>query len=231
MVSFFPGACPVPYASPRMHTNGAYMPGLVVAPPSAAQLIAPPSAVPVQTMPSRQASSVLPQDPNLRPSVPPEELAALGVSYMPPEELASMLLHSSDLSRQVAIIDLRSYDYAGGHVRGSIQVPHGHIWNQSQLDQVIARLSGAQKVVFHCMISMHRAPQCAKIYKQRLMQMGRHQEVAILRGGYNLWRSLYSGNPALIEDETTNELFARNQQQLGMFYGQQVLADLPYFYR
>eukprot|EP00971_Amphidinium_carterae_P037158 730155-Amphidinium_carterae.1 len=73
---------------------------------------------------------------------------------------------------------------------------------------------------------MHRAPQCAKIYKQRLMQMGRQQEVAILTGGYNLWKALYSGT-TLIEDETSNEVFARNQHQLGLLYGQHVLQDLP----
>jgi len=156
------------------------------------------------------------------PSVPAAELAALGITYMPPEALRTRMAAGA---LNIVVVDLRTFDYPGGHIRSSLQVPATGVVLRT--DEVISLLAEYDIVIFHCMLSMHRAPQCAQIYKKRLMALGRQQQVAILEGGYSKWRALYSGHPSLIEDETHNYEEVLRQHSLGLALGQQFIADLP----
>merc|ERR1712087_1040964 len=120
---------------------------------------------------------------------------------MQPEELRA-LIEARDRCAPCArfvVVDLRKSDYSGGHVKGSMQVPSMEVIGNT--DKIIKQLENYDLVIFHCMISMHRAPQCAQYYKSRLHALGRNQAVVILEGGYSRWREMFSRNPALIEDE------------------------------
>merc|ERR1712137_1059607 len=139
-----------------------------------------------------------------------------------PDESTHM---EAGIQNNMVVVDLRTFDYPGGHIRGSLQVPAAGVVVRT--DEVIALLAEYSTVIFHCMLSMHRAPQCAQIYKKRLMELGRQQSVAILEGGYSRWRMLYSGNTSLIEDETHNYAEALRQHHLGLALGQQFIASLP----
>jgi len=157
------------------------------------------------------------------PSVPAAELAGLGITYIPPEVLCAHM--EAGIQNNMVVVDLRTFDYPGGHIRGSLQVPAAGVVLRT--DEVVSLLADYNTVIFHCMLSMHRAPQCAQIYKMRLIALGCHQHVAILEGGYSRWRTLYSGSPSLIEDETHDYAEAVRQHNLGLALGQQFIADLP----
>lgn len=155
------------------------------------------------------------------PSVSAAELATLGIVYILPELLCG---HMEAGTQDMVVVDLRTFDYAGGHIRGSMQIPSTGLVVRT--DEVITLLAEYSVVIFHCMLSKHRAPHCARIYKKRLMELGRQQHVAILEGGYGKWRMLYSGSP-LIEDETHDYEEAVQQHTLGLALGQQFIASLP----
>lgn len=155
------------------------------------------------------------------PSVSAAELATLGIVYILPELLCG---HMEAGTQDMIVVDLRTFDYAGGHIRGSMQIPSTGLVVRT--DEVITLLAEYSVVIFHCMLSKHRAPHCARIYKRRLMELGRQQHVAILEGGYGKWRMLYSGS-SLIEDETHDYEEAVQQHTLGLALGQQFIASLP----
>lgn len=166
----------------------------------------------------------LPAHLQLPPSVPKSELAQLDITYLPPGTVRGMIAASNQGQFPFAIVDLRDADFIGGHIPGC-----EHIASKSfirNIDAAIRRLEQTPLVVFHCLISMHRAPMCAKMYKQRLLQLGRQQDVAILEGGFSAWRDLYSGNPWLIEDETLGTVGAQSQYAHGFGLGQQFVADV-----
>lgn len=103
------------------------------------------------------------------PSVPEIESAVFGITYMLPEVLRN---HMEAGARNFVVVDLWSFDYTGGHIQeGSLQVPSVGV--VARTNQVVGLLAAYSIVIFHCMVSMHRAPQCAQIYKRRLMELGR----------------------------------------------------------
>lgn len=157
------------------------------------------------------------------PSVPREELARLGIQYLPPHALQDMIAKRNSGQFTLAIVDLRDNDFVGGHIPGCVNLPSRSFVRS--LDQAIGTLSSAPLVVFHCLISMHRAPMCAKMYKERLLQLGYNQDVMILEGGFSRWRDLFTGQPWLIEDETLDVEGAQRQYALGFGLGQQFVED------
>merc|ERR1719291_756569 len=156
-------------------------------------------------------------------------MARLGIAYMTPQQLRGMM-EQRDQNAQVkpfVVVDVRDYDYAGGHIRGSVNIPATQVIANSKTegpDATNSRLQNASLVIFHCYISKHRAPQCAKCYKEKLMKLGRTQEVAVLEGGYyNFW-TCYSGNTQLLEDETLSSGQVEQQRNLGVSLGTQFVA-------
>jgi Cdc25 family phosphatase len=120
-------------------------------------------------------------------------------------------------------VDLRDQDFYGGHIPGCVHITAQQF--RDNIDGAMAKLQHAGLVIFHCLISMHRAPMCAKLYKERLMQLGRQQEVAVLEGGFTAWRDVFSGNPRLIEGETLDSAGAQQQYALGFGLGQQFVSS------
>lgn len=171
-----------------------------------------------------QVPRALPLHMQPPPSVPRGELARLGIQYLSPLKVRDMIESRNYGQASFAIVDLRDEDFFGGHIPGC-----DHISSRSFVSNVnaaVRRLEGVPLVIFHCLISMHRAPMCAKIYKESIMQLGRHQDVAILEGGFSQWRDLFSGQPSLIEDECIDSAGAQSQYALGFGLGQKFVADV-----
>lgn len=144
----------------------------------------------------------------LQPSVAEEELNAVGVNYIPAEEFRVWFVRGYT---HFQVVDLRSSDYAGGHIRGSMNLfPIDFTEN---IDSVVARLQHKRTVVFHCQHSLHRGPQCAYAYQKRIAELGRMQQVLVLRGGWNRWKELYGADPALCEDLLVPMSAAEAQQR------------------
>lgn len=139
------------------------------------------------------------------------------------------MMEARDRGQQLSnfvVVDLRGPDFAGGHIRGCTNIPSMDLIGN--LDGAVGQLQSAEIVIFHCLISRHRAPQCAKYYKERLQMLGRKQNVLILEGGYNAWRDLYAGNPALIsQDAGMSPDQVQRQVQMGIHLGQQFVAAAP----
>jgi Cdc25 family phosphatase len=151
-------------------------------------------------------------------------MAMLGINYVSPFQVKGMVEAAAWGGRDFVIVDLRDADFAGGHIPGCEHIPSKTFI--PTLDGIISRLQGKRMVIFHCLISMHRAPTCAKLYKERLMAMGRSQDVAVVEGGFHSWREQFSGNPRLIEGETLSQADAQRQYMQGYSLGQQFVADV-----
>jgi len=124
------------------------------------------------------------------------------------------------------VLDLRSFDFAGGQIHGAVNITHNMILDPLELDSVIDRFTSAAAVVFHCMLSIHRAPLCAKLYKKRLLELGMQQKVQILEGGFSRWRQLFSTNEALLDKFGTDDEahFAEQQLELSRLFGEKVTS-------
>ncbi|KAI4098337.1 MAG: hypothetical protein LQ339_006488 [Xanthoria mediterranea] len=80
---------------------------------------------------------------------------------MPTTTLSSLLL-SPTASANIAVIDVRDSDHAGGHIRSSIHVPSSTL--DHRLPELVRTLRGKEKVVFHCALSQQRGPGAALRY-------------------------------------------------------------------
>lgn len=76
------------------------------------------------------------------------------------EDLRDILL--SPKASSVAVIDVRGDDHVGGHIRGSSHVPISSL--DYKLPELIRKLAGKEKVVFHCALSQERGPTAALRY-------------------------------------------------------------------
>merc|ERR1719160_2239230 len=130
-------------------------------------------------------------------------------------------MEARDCGQQLSnfvVVDLRGPDFEGGNIRGCVNIPSMDLIGN--LDGAVGQLQNAETVIFHCLISRHRAPQCAKYYKERLQKHGRKQKVLILEGGYNAFRDLYTGNPDLVEQDANMSAYqVQRQVQLGIHLG------------
>ena len=91
------------------------------------------------------------------------------------EQLSSILL-SSDASN-VAVIDVRGDDHAGGHVHSSTHVPSTSL--DYRIPQLVRTLAGKKIVVFHCALSQERGPSAARRYiEAKKKDRMKNQEVA-----------------------------------------------------
>eukprot|EP01006_Ploeotia_vitrea_P064217 TRINITY_DN87283_c0_g1_i1.p1 TRINITY_DN87283_c0_g1~~TRINITY_DN87283_c0_g1_i1.p1 ORF type:complete len:147 (-),score=43.47 TRINITY_DN87283_c0_g1_i1:45-485(-) len=84
------------------------------------------------------------------------------------------------------VIDCRDDDYAGGHIDGARNIPAYKFG--SVVSDLVAELKDKDvKVVFHCMQSQIRGPQCAQVF---LSELGKQSggkakcSVYILSGGF-----------------------------------------------
>jgi len=145
--------------------------------------------------------------------------------YIDAGELSASLL-AGDVASLV-VVDVRDDDFAGGHVRGAINIPStSSLWQPEQKAELLARINSSrsdssvpvQRVVFHCAKSQVRGPSCARLFASALEEAASTTtteaasttseaaaappKVLVLRAGYNNWESAYKGSAneeALIE--------------------------------
>ena len=87
-------------------------------------------------------------------------------------------------------------DFAGGHIRGCVNITSDKFYEDADLDAVVLRLRGYKRVVFHCHYSQQRGPFSARRYAARLGDDADTQ-VCILHGGWRAWSSAF-GNDATL---------------------------------
>jgi len=62
----------------------------------------------------------------------------------------------SDARESTVIVDVRDTDFKGGNIRGALNIPSEHFYNDAQVDDLVERFAQSQYVVFHCMFSQQR---------------------------------------------------------------------------
>jgi len=106
----------------------------------------------------------------------------------------------SDARESTVIVDVRDTDFKGGNIRGALNIPSEHFYNDAQVDDLVERFAQSQYVVFHCMFSQQRGPFCATKFASRLgaAQLPQKPQVFVLERGFSGWLS--SGNLDLCEN-------------------------------
>lgn len=96
---------------------------------------------------------------------------------------------SPEEAAKTRVLDVRDYDFEGGHVRGCVHVPASSFYRDEDVDRFIASLpDSVDHVIVHCFFSMQRGPFTASRIAQRLRAgAGRGDvRVDVLKGG---WRA------------------------------------------
>lgn len=57
-------------------------------------------------------------------------------------------------------------DFKGGNIRGALNIPSEHFYNDAQVDDLVERFAQSQYVVFHCMFSQQRVSEDATWAKE-----------------------------------------------------------------
>jgi len=103
-----------------------------------------------------------------------------------------MRAHSRS-DHDLAVIDVRRHDHAGGHVAGSFKRPAHTFYDE--LDVFHKEFSGYKMLAFYCSSSKGRAPKCAGWYQDYLERHTEasagtahmQPEVFVLEGGIWEW--------------------------------------------
>lgn len=113
------------------------------------------------------------------------------------EEVRKVLEESKESN--IAIIDVRGADYAGGHIAGSVNVPYDKF--AEQLDALVAKYKDTDRVIFHCMYSEQRGPHCANTFLNRRKELFPSAEPNsyVLLGGFQKWLQTYYDDEAAMK--------------------------------
>ncbi|KAH8822464.1 S-adenosyl-L-methionine-dependent methyltransferase [Flagelloscypha sp. PMI_526] len=117
------------------------------------------------------------------------------IPVMQREDLHKRIQNASEL--RLAIIDVRNLDYAGGHIKGSVQVIAQTFPNN--LLGFHERFGTMDDVVFYCGSSSGRAPRCAGWYLDHLeaQKVVPRPQVWILEGGMKGWLKDFEGDGSI----------------------------------
>ena len=77
------------------------------------------------------------------------------------EELSSIIL-SPEITRSLAIFDVRDDDHVGGHIASSTHVPSSSL--DYRIPEIVRKYANTDIVVFHCALSQQRGPSAALRY-------------------------------------------------------------------
>ncbi|CAA7269902.1 unnamed protein product [Cyclocybe aegerita] len=121
-------------------------------------------------------------------------------SFLAAEEVAAFIRDPTAASKDIAIIDVRRNDHAGGHVRGS------HNWAAQtfydDLPSFYEQFKETPRVIFYCQSSNGRGPRSAGWYQDYLDAQGEgsHKSTAyVLEGGIKNWLKTFEGQEDLID--------------------------------
>ncbi|ETV99261.1 hypothetical protein, variant 3 [Aphanomyces invadans] len=62
------------------------------------------------------------------------------------------ILKNPEAKSAVRIVDVRDVDFAGGHIRGAINVPEEHFHDDDEVDNFVEEMKSVPTVIFHCMM-------------------------------------------------------------------------------
>lgn len=133
------------------------------------------------------------------------------MDYLSAKQLVERLEDSKDNEeRRILVVDVRQGDFAGGNVRGALNVPSDEF--EDRLDELMSLTVGKNRdVVFHCMLSQVRGPSCCNKFIQYLynnaLDYDSHPNVYLLKGGFSGFVRYCQG---LAKDETHFESFVEN---------------------
>ncbi|AAS51109.1 ACL119Cp [Eremothecium gossypii ATCC 10895] len=134
------------------------------------------------------------------------------IRYLEPAELFRWIKQACGADSQpFQVLDVRGSDYIGGHIAGAWNYPYQRLKHESAaLDELRAQLlethaaaagTGPIHCVFHCAQSQQRGPASAMRFLRALSDGDLPQfEVWVLRGGFNLWQSMYGRDGSVTED-------------------------------
>ncbi|DBA02876.1 TPA: hypothetical protein N0F65_005903 [Lagenidium giganteum] len=130
------------------------------------------------------------------------------MEYVSPRDLADTLRQTPTAdARRPLIIDVRDDDFAGGHIRGAVNLPQRNFEEDDDVDKLVETFKDKPVVVFHCMMSQVRGPFCARRFASRLdvvLKNADHKpEVKVLHGGFQQFARMYGNDPDLVEDMHT----------------------------
>mmetsp|Transcript_7406 Transcript_7406/g.10930 ORF Transcript_7406/g.10930 Transcript_7406/m.10930 type:complete len:127 (-) Transcript_7406:2204-2584(-) len=87
------------------------------------------------------------------------------------------------------IIDVRESDFAGGNIKGAINMPAFEFKLASMKKLCdIGEKKNIDTFVFHCMYSQSRGPATASSFTRYTQKQGKSYEILVLKGG---WKTFY----------------------------------------
>ncbi len=111
-------------------------------------------------------------------------------------DLATWIRHGSAPNGAFVVVDVRDYDYIGGHIKNSLHFPYDTF--VSQIHELLDQTSSIPNVIFHCSLSQQRGPSAARKYFQIISERGSvDKTVYILKGGFTEWQAKYGEDTSL----------------------------------
>ncbi|NXY23652.1 MPIP2 phosphatase, partial [Atrichornis clamosus] len=116
-----------------------------------------------------------------------------GLKYISPGTLVAVLTgHFSSCIESSIVVDCRyPYEYEGGHVKGSVNLPLEQDVEEFLLEQPIMPLDASKRVIliFHCEFSVERGPRMCRFLRQKDRSCHQYPrlyypELYVLKGGY-----------------------------------------------
>jgi rhodanese-related sulfurtransferase len=126
------------------------------------------------------------------------------VEFLQPEALAA-LLRAPASRATLLILDVRDDDFAGGNIRGAVNIPSYDLDGAALEAFFEARCgpaSGVKTVVVHCYLSQQRGPTAARRLAAALAARGRAgaPAVAVLAHGWRRFGRMFAGDAELVEN-------------------------------
>ncbi|KAJ3323667.1 hypothetical protein HDV06_001397 [Boothiomyces sp. JEL0866] len=124
-------------------------------------------------------------------------------TFITPQELYQYIKDPAHVAgRDYLVVDVRDSDFAGGNIIGCRNIPAHHFNDEMEINTVHDELKAVGKLFFHCALSQVRGPRCAQKYCTFINQSSGHfeQEIVILRGGFEEFKSLYSQDKSVVEN-------------------------------
>lgn len=125
------------------------------------------------------------------------------VEFLQPENVKAILKDPTQ-SCKTLIVDVRDDDFAGGHIRGCVNIPCWELVSagSSSMEEFIktyCQSGTTDTLIFHCYLSQQRGPLAARRVAERLNQLdGEHgiKQICVLSHGWRRFSRMYG------EDET-----------------------------
>ncbi|GMK55117.1 hypothetical protein CspeluHIS016_0201730 [Cutaneotrichosporon spelunceum] len=117
------------------------------------------------------------------------------------EEMATIIKANPEgAGKEWAVVDVRDDDFAGGNIVGALNYPSETLL--AKIDELVKRMEGVPKIVFHCALSQVRGPKSARRYAEArslLLKDAPPQDILVLRDGFSGFQSRYRNDKQLVE--------------------------------